>query len=228
RAAAAAGRRRRGRGRARARGRAVEEALSRRVRIDWLSAHPRHAAALAEAHVQVFGALLPGWTAEQALAELRAHDRPATVPSTLVALDGDGDWLGSVSLLAEDHPDIPQYSPWLASLYVRPEARARGVGRALVARAGAEAGQGGTRTLYPHRQPDGGGRSRTLGWRDRGRALVARAVAEAGQVGTRTLYLYCKPDVAGWYRTLGWRDHDLLRLGPLEVHVLAIDCGNHR
>src|SRR5690606_11178332 len=119
---------------------------------------------------------------------LRSHDRAATIPSTLVALDEAGDWLGSVSLLAEDHPDIPHYSPWLASLYVRPEARGAGIGR----------------------------------------ALVARAVAEAGQVGTRTLYLYCKPDVAGWYRPLGWRDHDLLRLGPLEVHVLAIDCGDHR
>jgi len=158
------------------------------VRIDWLSAHPGHAAGLAAAHVQAFGALLPDWTVEEALVELRSHDRAATIPSTLVALDEAGDWLGSVSLLAEDHPDIPQYSPWLASLYVRPEARGAGIGR----------------------------------------ALVARAVAEAGQVGTRTLYLYCKPDVAGWYRTLGWRDHDLLRLGPLEVHVLAIDCGNHR
>src|SRR5690606_35734054 len=189
RAAAATGRRRRGRGRGRAwpRGRAVEEALSGRVRIVWLSAHPRHAAALAEAHVQVFGALLPGWTAEQALAELRAHDRPATVPSTLVALDGDGEWLGSVSLLAEDHPDIPQYSPWLASLYVRPEARGNGTGR----------------------------------------ALVARAVAEAAALGIGTLYLYCTPAVAGWYLGLGWRQHEVLHLGPLVVHVLAIDCREH-
>ena len=157
------------------------------MRIDWLAAHPQHAAALAAAHVQAFGALLPDWTVAQALAELRAHDRAATIPSTLVALDGAGDWLGSVSLLAEDHPHIPQYSPWLASLYVRPEARGAGVGR----------------------------------------ALVARAVAEAGSLGTQVLHLYCKPDIAGWYRTLGWREHELLRLGPLEVHVLAIDCREH-
>ena len=90
------------------------------MRIDWLAAHPGHAAGLAAAHVQAFGALLPDWTVEEALVELRSHDRAATIPSTLVALDEAGDWLGSVSLLAEDHPDIPQYSPWLASLYVRP------------------------------------------------------------------------------------------------------------
>ncbi len=154
------------------------------MRIDWLSAHPRHAAALAQAHVQAFGGLLPDWTTAQALAELRAHQRPATIPCTLVALDDDGDWLGSVSLLAEDHPGIPQCSPWLASLYVRPEARAAGTGR----------------------------------------ALVARAVAEAGALGVETLYLYCTPAVAGWYLGLGWRGHELLHLGPLVVHVLAIHC----
>lgn len=157
------------------------------MRIDWLSAHPRHAAALARAHVAAFGALLPDWTVAEALAELRSHDRPATIPSTLLALDGGGGWLGSVSLLAEDHPDVPQYSPWLASLYVRPEARGRGVGR----------------------------------------ALVARAVAEAGALGTRTLYLYCASDMAVWYRGLGWREHEVLRLGPLLVHVLATDCLEH-
>jgi len=156
------------------------------MRIDWLSAHPRHAAALAQAHVAAFGALQPEWTAGQALAELRAHDRPAVIPSTLLALDAAGGWLGSVSLLDEDHPGIHQYTPWLASLYVRPEARGGGIGR----------------------------------------ALVARAVAEAGALGVSTLYLYCTPALVAWYLRLGWREQQRLQLGPLLVHVLAIDCGS--
>ncbi|MFT4247093.1 MAG: GNAT family N-acetyltransferase [Pseudomonas sp.] len=59
-------------------------------------------------------------------------------PSGLKSLAQDSllrneDWLGSVSLLHDDHPRIRDYSPWLASLYVRPQARGHGVGAALVA-----------------------------------------------------------------------------------------------
>ena len=118
------------------------------VRIDWLCAWPQHVASLAGAHVQAFGALQPGWTVDEATGELAAHDRPGMIPATLVALDAGGGWLGSVSLLREDHPQITRYSPWLASLYVRPQARGHGLGRALVRRAVAEAAALGTLRLY--------------------------------------------------------------------------------
>ncbi len=103
------------------------------MRIAWLRDHPWHVDALAAAHVEAFGALLPDWTLAQAADELRSHTRACAIPSTLLALDEQGDWLGSVSLLQEDHEHIRQYSPWLASLYVRPQARGRGLGKALLA-----------------------------------------------------------------------------------------------
>jgi GNAT superfamily N-acetyltransferase len=103
------------------------------VQIAPLCEHPQHLTTLAQAHLQAFGGLLPDWTLAQAWAELAAHDAPDALPTTWVALDGD-DWLGSVSLLVNDDPRIDQYTPWLASLYVRPEARALGTGAALVAR----------------------------------------------------------------------------------------------
>jgi GNAT superfamily N-acetyltransferase len=103
------------------------------VQIAPLCEHPQHLTTLAQAHLQAFGGLLPDWTLAQARAELAAHDAPDALPTTWVALDGD-DWLGSVSLLVNDDPRIDQYTPWLASLYVRPEARALGTGAALVAR----------------------------------------------------------------------------------------------
>lgn len=134
------------------------------MRIDWLCACPRHLPALAQAHVQAFGALQPGWSLEQASAEFRAHDRAAVIPSTLVALDDTGDWLGSVSLLREDHPQVPQYSPWLASLYVRPPVRGRGIGQALVGRAVSEAGALGVGRLYLYCTAAVAGWYRQLGW----------------------------------------------------------------
>ena len=45
------------------------------MRIAWLRDHPWHVDALAAAHVEAFGALLPDWTLAQAADELRSHTR---------------------------------------------------------------------------------------------------------------------------------------------------------
>jgi len=137
------------------------------MRIDWLRDHPRHVDALAAAHVEAFGALLPDWTVAQAAADLRSHTRARAIPTTLLALDAEGgDWLGSVSLLREDHEGIRQYSPWLASLYVRPQARGQSVGAALVARCVAEAAALGVARLYLYCTSAMAGWYRALGWSD--------------------------------------------------------------
>ncbi|WDS35691.1 GNAT family N-acetyltransferase [Pseudoxanthomonas sp.] len=96
-----------------------------------LCEHSQHLTSLARAHLQAFGGLLPDWTLAQARAELASHDTPEALPTTWIALDGE-DWVGSVSLLVNDDPRIDQYTPWLASLYVRPDARAAGTGASLV------------------------------------------------------------------------------------------------
>lgn len=101
------------------------------ARLDYLCHHRALIPAIANAHVQAFGALLPDWTVEQAVEELVMHADTRAIPTTLVALQ-DGQWLGSVSLLAHDHDDIRQYSPWLASLLVVPAARGHGIGQQLV------------------------------------------------------------------------------------------------
>lgn len=101
------------------------------MQIAPLCDHPQHLGGVAQAHLQAFGGLLPDWTLEQALAELAAHDADGVIPTTWLALEGE-DWVGSVSLLANDDGRLDQYTPWLASLYVRPQARASGTGAALV------------------------------------------------------------------------------------------------
>ncbi len=132
------------------------------MEIAYLCDHPTFAPALAHAHVNAFGALLPDWTAEQALDELKTHDRRRAIPTTLIAVD-DGDWLGSVSLLQNDHDDIRQYSPWLASLYVKPEARRHGAGRLLVTRCMEDAAALGIDRLYLY-CTDAVDYYRALGW----------------------------------------------------------------
>ncbi len=136
------------------------------MRIESLGAHPRHLPALAAAHVQAFGALEPGWNVAAAAAELRSHAHAEAIPCTWLALAGDGDWLGSVSLLDQDHPQLDQYRPWLASLYVRPPARGGGVGEALLAHAIARARAWGLPRLYLYCSGSVGDWYRRLGWRD--------------------------------------------------------------
>jgi predicted N-acetyltransferase YhbS len=102
------------------------------VRIGFLADHPELIGPLAAAHHGEWGALYgDAWTADDALAELRAQGR--TYPVTLVALDTDGTLLGSVSAIPDDAPGYDdRYAPWLASLWVTPGQRGRGIGGRLV------------------------------------------------------------------------------------------------
>ena len=106
---------------------------------------------LARHHVAAFGPLLPQWTCAQARQEL-AQPAIDGMPQTWLAFEG-GQWLGSVSLLHEDHAQLPQYSPWLASLYVREQGRGRGVGAALIRHCVAQAAQRGFERLYLYCAP---------------------------------------------------------------------------
>ncbi len=56
------------------------------------------------------------------------------IPTVLVAHDGE-QFLGTVSLIACDEEARPQYTPWIAALWVEPEHRRRGIGAALVDKA---------------------------------------------------------------------------------------------
>ncbi|GAB3730640.1 GNAT family N-acetyltransferase [Silanimonas algicola] len=98
------------------------------------SAAIQHLPTLAAWHHAEWGALYAGWSEDDAFAELQAHAACEVVlPSTWVALGEDGAPLGSVSLLVEDAPDLAALGgPWLASLYVGPVFRGRGLGEALV------------------------------------------------------------------------------------------------
>ncbi len=70
----------------------------------------------------------------------------STLPTTFVAVEGE-ELLGTASLVGAG-PGGLHWSPWLASLYVRPEARQQGVAAALLRRVELEARLLGFPRLY--------------------------------------------------------------------------------
>ncbi len=117
------------------------------VRVEWLADHPECLDTLAAWHHAEWRELLPGWTAAQARADLETHRGRATIPTTVVACAGD-QVIGSASLLERDIPGTEAWSPWLASVYVDPAYRRRGIGWRLVDRVLDEARGLGITVLY--------------------------------------------------------------------------------
>ncbi len=65
---------------------------------------------------------------------LRENMSDAPIPFALVAHDGAG-FLGTASVIAADLAERPQLTPWVAAVWVDPQARRHGAGAALVNRA---------------------------------------------------------------------------------------------
>lgn len=104
------------------------------VEIVHLAVCPEVVPTLASWVAGEWGAVLPGVTFGDLVARFEAATVPGRIPETFVARE-DGRPIGMASLVAEDMSTRPDLSPWLASVYVIPQARRRGVGSALVRRA---------------------------------------------------------------------------------------------
>jgi len=117
---------------------------------------------LAQWHFAQWGPFNPTNTVERRIERLQGHLERGRVPQTFVAVDGQR-LLGSASLVAADLPSRDDLSPWLASVYVDPPFRNRGVGAALVKRVAQEAQLLGFPTLYLF-TPDRAAFYANLGW----------------------------------------------------------------
>ena len=146
------------------------------MHIDFLDRHREHVATLAAWHHAEWGHLYDEWTLEVAEAELADQATRRTLPTTLVLVD-EGRALGSVSLVLEDAPELcEEGSPWLASLYVLPEARGRGLGTKLVNAAVELAAHENIGHLFLF-TPEHANFYRRLGWR-----LIARTALKGTEV----------------------------------------------
>lgn len=114
-------------------------------------------------HRGQWGHLYPESTEADYLAELARHGAEG-IPHTRVALAKDGRALGSASLVAEDIDGDPR-TPWLASVFVSPDARGQGIGAALVGAIEAAAARLGTERLWLF-TPDRQRLYAALGWQE--------------------------------------------------------------
>lgn len=131
--------------------------------LAYLADYPAHVPQVARWLHDQFGYLSPNSTLEKRLARLRANLNRAAVPTVLVALLGD-EPVGTASLVAEDMTIRPQLTPWLASVYVTPAHRQRGVGRALVRRVVDEAAALGHTRLWLYTSDDRIRFYQAMGW----------------------------------------------------------------
>lgn len=91
---------------------------------------------LARWHTAEWGHLYPPdvWNLEAARREFAEQRATAVGPPTTYVAFIDGELVGSVSLLTTDDLEgFDHVGPWLASLYVTPAQRRRGLGRRLIA-----------------------------------------------------------------------------------------------
>ncbi|WP_162177893.1 GNAT family N-acetyltransferase [Halotalea alkalilenta] len=86
------------------------------------------------------------------------------VPSSYV-LELDGEILGGIQLLAYDMDLEPAWTPWLASVFIAPQARGQGLAGWMVATLAERARSAGLERLYLY-TPDQQALYARLGWRE--------------------------------------------------------------
>jgi GNAT superfamily N-acetyltransferase len=121
-----------------------------------------------------------GYPLDYITGRLAENLNAAPLPIALVAHDG-ANFLGTASVIASDLDERPDYTPWVAALWVEPHARSRGVGGALVGRAARECFALGMARAYLCARPALTGFYERLGW-----------TAAEHDVGARGLSVFIK------------------------------------
>ncbi|CAA6820596.1 MAG: GNAT family N-acetyltransferase [uncultured Thiotrichaceae bacterium] len=107
--------------------------------------------------------LNPGQTLEDRIQKMQTYLSDNIVPSTWFA-EEDGVVLGSAAIIESDMETHPEYTPWMASVFVAPEHRRKGIGSTLVKHVVAETKKTAYKTLYLF-TPDQQDLYKSLGWK---------------------------------------------------------------
>ena len=104
-----------------------------------------------------------GYPLDYIAGRLQENLNAEPIPIALVAHDG-AEFLGTASVIASDLGERPQFTPWVAAVWVEPPARSRGVGGALVERAARDCFALGIARAYLCARPALTGFYERLGW----------------------------------------------------------------
>lgn len=134
------------------------------MKIANLKQAPEHIPKLAKWHHKEWTYLNPGQSYEDRIKKMQAYLNDDFVPSTWFAED-KGTLLGSAAIIESDMETHPEFTPWMASVFVAPEHRRKGIGSELVKHVVAEAKHAGYKTLYLF-TPDQQALYASLGWQE--------------------------------------------------------------
>lgn len=98
-----------------------------------LNDKPEHLVQLARWHQAEWGHLDPARSLEERVEFMRSQLGDEAIPITFLA-EQDDQIMGSASLVDADMDTHPELTPWLASVYVAPRYRNKGIATALVNR----------------------------------------------------------------------------------------------
>jgi len=132
------------------------------IKILNLKEAPEHLATLAQWHHEQWSYLNPGESIDQRIKRMQVYLNDHLIPSTFIAEEHE--LLGSAALVKHDMETRQHLTPWLASVYVAPSHRYRGIGTRLVFYVMSQAKLAGLDTLYLF-TPDKASFYHKLGWR---------------------------------------------------------------
>lgn len=143
------------------------------VTIAHLLEHPHLVPVLAEQFIEEWRPWYGPDGDGDAEADLLACDSRDALPVCLIALDEDGNLLGTIAIRETSVGSDVAEGPWLTGLLVAPENRGKGVGTALVAALESEADRLGFKALYTSTDA-ADGIMRRRGWENIGSSLSLR------------------------------------------------------
>jgi predicted N-acetyltransferase YhbS len=117
------------------------------VQIEFLADRPEFIPTLAEWHFREWAYLRPGDSVANRVRLLHQRSGRRDLPITFVASSG-AELLGSAMLVHHEMDSRPQFTPWLAGVFVTPAHRRCGIGRALAEHVVGEAAKLGFPTVY--------------------------------------------------------------------------------
>lgn len=124
--------------------------------------HPELLETLAQWHYTEWGALYPEEELQDFIEDLRGSQPGELLPATWVLMEEDQVW-GSASVIEQDMNTNTELRPWLANVYIHPDKRALGLGRALVKEVLAQCRARGIKQLFLF-TPDHQAFYQSLGW----------------------------------------------------------------